>query len=340
MKAALLKENFEKLSIERVSLPEIGDGDVLISVKACGVCHTDLHYIDHGVKTFKPRPLILGHEAAGIVESTGKNVTRLQVNDRVVIPAVLTCGECINCLNGRSNICLNMKMPGNHINGAYAEYISVPSKDILKLPENISFEEGALVADALSTAYHAVYNRTLPVKNSCVVVFGCGGIGTSIIQMAKTINATVIAVDIKDEKLEYAKYFGADYTINFNKCNIIDTIKSLDLPTIDTIYEAAGTKNTLETALKLASYGTKICTVGFMMDKVTINPARIMFMEQNIMGSLGCKPEDLNKVINLIQTNKINAKTMISNKYCLDEINNALDDLRLSKGIRPLIVFN
>jgi len=137
MKAAIFEAANKPLNIEQVEKPKINKGDVLVKIAACGVCHTDLHYTDHGVPTYKPPPMILGHEPSGYVAEIGENVKKFKEGDKVLIPAVLTCGFCDFCRTGRENICQNMVMLGNHIDGAYAEYIKVPSKDIFHLPDEI-----------------------------------------------------------------------------------------------------------------------------------------------------------------------------------------------------------
>jgi len=171
MKAAVFHGSDVGLKIEDIPIPKIGPHDILVKVAACGVCHTDLHYIEHGVPTFKKPPLVLGHEASGVVEAVGGEVKNLVEGQRVLIPAVLTCGRCMFCRMGRENICSNMTMLGNHIDGAYAEYVAVPAKDVLELPESIPLQEASIIADAISTPYHAVKNRA-KVRPGDTVVLG------------------------------------------------------------------------------------------------------------------------------------------------------------------------
>ena len=156
MKAAVFHGGDSGLRVEDIPIPKPEADEILVKVAACGVCHTDLHYIEHGVPTFKKPPIVLGHEASGIIEEVGAAVTHLKNGQRVLIPAVLTCGKCMACRWGRENICGDMRMLGNHLDGAYAEYIAVPAKDVLELPESIPLEEASIIADAVSTPYHAV----------------------------------------------------------------------------------------------------------------------------------------------------------------------------------------
>ena len=132
MKAAVLHPG-GRLELSEVPVPTPASGEILVRVAACGICHTDLHYLDHGVKTFKT-PVILGHEVSGTVASLGAGVTRFREGDRVLLPAVFTCGTCRPCRTGRENICEQMKMLGNHVDGAYAEFVLAPARDVFSLP--------------------------------------------------------------------------------------------------------------------------------------------------------------------------------------------------------------
>ncbi len=214
MRAAVFHESNAPLQIENVPIPELSAGEILVKVAACGLCHTDLHYIDHGVPTVKHPPLILGHEATGIVTLTAPGVTNVKEGDRVLLPAILTCGQCAACRVGRENICQHMRMFGNDVDGAYAEYVKAPAKDVFILPEEIPLVEGCIIADAVTTPYHAVKNCAEVRPGDHVVVYGCGGVGLNVVQFANLAGGIVIAVDVSDEKLEWARRFGASFTLN------------------------------------------------------------------------------------------------------------------------------
>ncbi len=214
MRAAIFHEARAPLQVGEWPDPAPTPDDILVRVAACGLCHTDLHYIDHGVPPAKPPPLILGHEATGVVAQVGERVTNVRVNDRVLLPAVLPCGSCFACRNGRENICLRMRMFGNDVDGAYAEYVTAPAKDVFILPDEIPLVEGCIIADAVTTPYHAVKNRAEVRPGDHVVVYGCGGVGLNVVQFANLAGGIVIAVDVADEKLEHAKRLGATAVIN------------------------------------------------------------------------------------------------------------------------------
>ncbi len=329
MKAAVFHGANQPLKIQDVKKPAIGDEDILVKIAACGICHTDLHYIDHGTPTFKEPPIILGHEPSGIVEEAGANVKKFKEGDRVLIPAVLTCGVCDFCRDGRENICNSMVMLGNHIDGAYAEYIKVPAKDVCHLPDEIPLEEGSIIADAISTPFHAVKNRAQVKPGDTVVVFGCGGIGINVIQVAAAVGGLVIAVDIADKKLEMAKKFGAVATVNPTKVEKLGKeIKKMTGGGADIAIEAIGRPDTIEAAFGTLRKGGRLVVVGFSGKNITVSAAKIMFFEMEIVGSLGCRPLDYPKLIEMVRYGKIKVAEMVTNRFALDNINDAFDLLR------------
>jgi len=336
MKAAILRKPNTPLSIEEVPMPIISHGEILVKVAACGVCHTDLHYIDHGVLTFMAPPIILGHEASGIVEIGGHTVKNGQ---RVLIPSVFACGKCKFCLDGRENICKTMIMPGNHINGAFAQYIKVPEKDVLILPKEIPLEEACIISDAISTPYHAVINRAKVKPSENVFVLGCGGVGINVVQIAALLGATIIACDTNDAKLEKALELGAKYAVNPHKTDVRDFLKQNKLK-IDVAFEVIGNPKTIEEAYKLLGIGGRLCVIGYTNHNININPAKIMFQEQEIFGSLGCSAKDYPKIFELVISGKIKLDTLISNRYELENINHAFDEMRKSIVFRNIILPN
>lgn len=329
MKAAIFHASNQPLKIEDWQTPAIKANEVLVKVAACGVCHTDLHYIDHGVPTFKKPPLILGHEPSGIVAQVGSEVKNLKEGDRVLLPAVLTCGTCEFCRTGRENICQTMIMFGNNVDGAYAEYVVVPAKDVFHLPKEISLQEGCIIADAISTPYHAVKNRGEVKGGDTVVVFGCGGVGINVVQVAAAFGGVVIAVDISDKKLEWAKTFGASYTVNPMKVeNIAKEIKRLTNGGADVAFEVIGKPQTIETAFGTLRKGGRLVVVGYSAEDIKLSAAKIMYFEMEIRGSLGCRPVDYPRLIELCRIGKIKVKELVTQKFPLERINDAFELLR------------
>ncbi|NQS99090.1 MAG: zinc-binding dehydrogenase [candidate division Zixibacteria bacterium] len=329
MKAALFHGSGKPLEVTEVPTPEPKAGEILVKVAACGVCHTDLHYLDHNVPTFKQPPMILGHEPSGIAAGIGAGVKDFKEGDRVLLPAVLTCGYCYNCRIGKENICDNMVMFGNHVDGAYAEYVIAPAKDTLHLPEEVPLEEGSIIADAISTPYHAVVNRGEVKAGDNVVVFGCGGVGINAVQIAAAVGASVIAVDIVPEKLELAKKFGAQEVINAKETERIDkVVKKMTGGGADVTFEVIGNPATIQAAFACIRKGGRTVVVGYTDKKVELPAAKIMFFEQEIVGSLGCRPVDYPKIIEMVRTGKIKIKELVTGKFPLEKINDAFDLLR------------
>lgn len=338
MKAAIFKGR-PKLEIEMIKIPEIGPDDILVKIIACGVCHTDEGYLE-GVPTFKQPPIILGHEPSGFVVEIGENVTNFKENDRVLIPPVLTCGTCFACRNGRETLCQRQKMLGNHIDGAFAEYISVPAKDVVKLPAGLPIVESAIIADAVATPFHAVFNRGKVKPGDVAVVIGCGGVGINVVQMLNVVGATIVAIDLQEEKLELAKKLGAHIVLN---PQINDPKKSLksSVPRIDIVFEVVGNPVTQQMGFDLLSPGGKLVLVGYSPKKwATFNSGRVMFRELEVIGSLGCPPRDFDRVLHLVKEGKVQIDPLVTARYRLEEINEAFNELREGKGIRTVVTIN
>ncbi|MCP4246266.1 MAG: alcohol dehydrogenase catalytic domain-containing protein [bacterium] len=339
MKAAVFHGGEVGLKFEDVPVPKIGAGEVLIKVAACGVCHTDLHYIEHGVPTFKKPPVILGHEASGTVAKLGEGVTHLEEGQPVLIPAVLTCGKCMFCRTGRENICSDMKMLGNHLDGAYAEHLAVPAKDVLPLPASIPLAEASIIADALSTPYHAVKNRARVQPGDTVVVFGCGGVGINAVQLAAAAGGYVIAVDVNDRKLAWATEFGAAKTINATKVDRVSKeIKKLTGGGADIAMEVIGNPKTIEEAFESVRIGGRLCVVGYTHEKISVVAGKIMFKELEVVGSLGCRPADYVPLIRMVEQGRVNVKKLVTHRFKLDELEKAFEVMKEGVSLRSIVM--
>jgi 6-hydroxycyclohex-1-ene-1-carbonyl-CoA dehydrogenase len=329
MKAAVFYGPNQPLKLEEVETPAPKPGEILVKVAACGVCHTDLHYLDHGVPTYKKPPMILGHECSGTVAELGEGVDTFKKGDKVLLPAVLTCGVCDFCRTGRENICEKMIMFGNHVDGAYAEYVIAPAKDVFRLPDEIPLQEGSIIADAISTPFHAVKNRGEVRPGDTVVVFGCGGIGVNVVQVAAAAGGTVIAVDISEAKLEWAEKLGATYTLNPSKVEKLGKeVRKLTGGGADIAFEAIGKPETIQAAFGTLRKGGRLVVVGFSAEDIKLSAARIMFFEMEVVGSLGCRPVDYPRLIEMVKVGKIKVADLVTHKLPLADINEALDMLR------------
>lgn len=339
MKAAVFHGSDVGLRIEDIPIPRIASDQILVKVAACGVCHTDLHYLEHGVPTFKKPPIVLGHEASGIVEEIGPGVTHVKKGQRVLIPAVLTCGRCEACRTGRENICSDMKMLGNHFDGAYAEYVAVPAKDVLDLPESIPLQEACIIADAISTPFHAVKNRARVQPGDRVVIFGCGGVGLNAVQLAAAAGGQVIAVDINERKLEWAGEFGASKTINASKVERVSKeVKKLTGGGADIAIEVIGNPRTIEEAFESVRVGGRLCVVGYTHEAISIAAGKIMFKEIEIVGSLGCRPVDYVPLIRMVEQGKVDVTRVVTHRFALDELPKAFEVMKEGMSLRSIVI--
>ncbi len=338
MKAAVFHGGGRPLEVTDVPTPKPGPGEALIKVAGCGLCHTDLHYLDHGVKTFKTPPLILGHEAAGTVAELGAGVTSRKAGDRVLIPAVLSCGRCRYCRQGRENLCDQMAMLGNNIDGAYAEYVTVPAAELVPVPEAIPLEQASVIADAVSTPYHAVTRRGKVRAGDQVAVVGCGGVGLNVVQCATVAGARVIAVDVNDQRLETARRLGAVETVNPKAVQRVDKrVRELTGGGADVAFEAIGSPGTIQLAYGLLKRGGRLCVIGYSAEEVALSAARLMYFELEIVGSLGCGAGEYPEILGLVEAGRLRLDAIVSGTIPLERINEGLDRLRRGEGIRWVI---
>jgi 6-hydroxycyclohex-1-ene-1-carbonyl-CoA dehydrogenase len=302
-----------KIELAEIPVPDLKEGEVLVKVAGCGICHTDLGYFYDGVPTVCKPPLTLGHEISGTVVAGDK----AWLGKEVLIPAVMPCRQCHLCKTRRGNRCLSQKMPGNSIGiyGGFASHIPVPSIDLceIKNRKDIPLEHLAVVADAVTTPFQAAKRAALEVGDN-VIVIGVGGVGQYMVQTAKALGAgTVIAIDIVQERLDKMLNYGADFVINSRgkgPKDVADEIKKIreqrGLPVYGwKIFEVTGSKPGQETALNLLSFTGKLIIVGFGMAKVEYSMSRLMAFDAEIIGTWGCLPEYYPQVLEMVLSGKI-----------------------------------
>ncbi|HJR80996.1 MAG TPA: zinc-binding dehydrogenase, partial [Anaerolineales bacterium] len=225
MKSVRMIAPGRSLELQHIPIPSIGEEDILVRVRAAGICHSDAHY-RAGRSRMGMLPITLGHEVAGEVELVGPQVTNIKAGERVCLHYNISCGTCDQCQAGHEQFCDTVRMLGHHVDGGYAEYVAVPARNAIQLPAEISFEEGATLMCASATALHALHKAKLRAGET-VAVFGIGGLGLSAIQLAKVLGAIkVFAVDIKMDKLELASEYGA-IPVNATRVDSVDEIRKL-----------------------------------------------------------------------------------------------------------------
>ncbi len=341
MLAAVFRGARDGIRLEDVARPSPDAGQAIVKVAACGICHTDLHYLDHGVPTGKPPPVILGHEVTGTVAALGAGKAGLKEGDRVLVPSTWACRRCRSCRDGRETICENLVMPGNHADGGFAEYLAVPASECVLLPDRIPLEEASVVADALSTAFHAVRDRARVRPGDAVAVFGCGGVGLSVVQCAAAAGADVIAVDVRPEALEWARGLGARRVVNARETPAAEKeVRRLTGGGADIAFEVIGSAKTIAQAFGTLRRGGRFCSVGYCPEEVAIPFSRVMFFEQEIVGSLGCPREAYAPLLGMIAEGRLQVKPLVTGRFPLRRITEGFDALRAGKGLRSIVVMD
>lgn len=335
MKAARFYQAGQPLKIEDIPTPKPGPGEVLLAVKAAGLCGTDLHIALEGTIPTAFQPITLGHEAAGIVAESNAARSAWKPGDRAVAFPNIACGECYACASGREALCLKSRILGVQTDGAFAEYLVIPARMLVRLPEAIPFEIGAILTDAVSTAYHAVVCRGNVQRGEAVVVIGCGGVGHHGILWAKQRGAgKVIAVDPSANALRRAQQVGADHALNPAEADVPKAVRALtDGVGADCAFEFVGRAETVTMALKCLKRGGHAVIVGVGQDRVTLPPLQAFVgSELSVVASLGFHRADLEKIVALVAAGEVDLRASVSEVVPLSEINVALQRLAERKG--------
>lgn len=314
-----------KLEKKQIDVPELKPGEVLVEVAGCGICHTDLGYFYQGVPTVNKPPLTLGHEISGRVVAAADDVKAWDGKE-VIIPAVMPCRKCYLCKTGRGNRCLDQKMPGNSmgIYGGFSSHIPVPAIDLCEVKNRgaIPLEKLAVVADAATTPFQAAKRADVQVGDN-VIVIGVGGVGQYMVQILKALgSATVVAIDINQERLDTMLKNGADFAINSmgkTPKEISEALKGYrkekGLPSTGwKIFEVSGTKPGQELGLSLLSFTGKMIVVGFGPHQVEYSISRLMAFDAELIGTWGCLPEYYPSVLSMITSGKINFEGFVQTR--------------------------
>ena len=331
----------QPLQMQEIPIPEIGARDVLVKVKAAGVCHSDAHY-RAGISPVRPVPLTLGHEVAGVVERAGADVTHLKPGDRVCLHYNLSCGDCYHCTTGNDQFCEKVLMIGHYTNGGYAEFIAVPARNAIPLPDEIPFEQGATLMCASATAFHALRKSRLK-GGETVAIFGAGGLGQSAIQLAKAFGAVeVFAVDLNEEKLSLAAQYDA-IPINAKETDPVVEIKRLtNGKGVDVAIEMIGLSKTMKQALQVAGVLGRVVVVGLSNQPLEIQTyTELLGNEVELIGSNDHHLQELPLLLDLARRKVLDTSQIVTRLIPLDAdaINNTLDALeRFGSGIRTVVV--
>lgn len=341
MKALLLTE-YRQLEMAELPTPECGDDEVLVAVQACGICGSDVHGFD-GSSGRRVPPLVMGHEASGVVAAAGRNVADFAAGDRVTFDSTVSCGECFFCRRGEANLCdrrnvLGVSTGEYRRHGAFAEYVAVPARILYRLPDTLSFEEAALI-EAVSVAVHAVDRTPIRLGDTAVVV-GSGMIGLLVIQALRRAGCgQVIAVDIDDHKLAKARELGASDGLNSKQVDVAAEVAARTAGRgADVAVEVVGATDPLATAIAAVRKGGAVTLVGNLAPKVELPLQAVVTRELTLSGTCGSAGE-YPACIDLIARGDIRVRPLISAQAPLHEGPSWFDRLyRHEPGLMKVIL--
>ncbi|MBD3185060.1 alcohol dehydrogenase catalytic domain-containing protein [Candidatus Poribacteria bacterium] len=326
MKAAFLHKPGD-IRIDETDIPVIEDDEALIKIRAVGVCGSDVHFYNKGrIGDFiVKRPLILGHECAGEVVEIGKNVKNLKPGDRVAIEAGVPCRKCYYCRTGRYNLCADVTFlatPPFH--GAFCEYIVHPEDYLFKLPDNMTFEEGAMI-EPLAVGVYAAERGDVNVKNT-VAIIGSGPIGLMILQSVRARGVTdVVITDLQVFRLELAKKLGASLTINVTEDDPVEKILDFTNGGADVVMDAVGLPETLQQTINIARMGATIVWVGMpTVDEIPIRAVEAICKDVDIRGIFRYA-NAYPTAIKMVSNDQVDVKSMITTTFTLDHVQEALE---------------
>lgn len=319
MKALRLTAAGAPLELSDVACPDPGEHDVRVRVAGCGVCHTDIGFWRDGVPTRRPLPLTLGHEVSGVVEAAGAAYRHL-VGREVIVPAVIPCGECALCRAGRGNACTKQVMPGNDLDGGFAEALVVPGRGLCVVDGRGGYDlaELSVIADAVTTPYQAVVRSGLAAGGLAIVI-GAGGVGGYAVQIAAALGARVIAVDVDAAKLATIAENGASLALDAKatdfkslKKAVAAAAKDWGCPPIGwTIFECSGTTAGQETAFGLLGTAGTLMVVGFTLGKLELRLSNLMAFDATVQGTWGCRTELYPDALALVTSGRVTLKPFI-----------------------------
>jgi len=359
MKAAVCREHGKPLVIEMLELDAPQTGEVKIKIAACAICHSDIIYMDGGWGG--ELPAVYGHEAAGVVEEIGPGVTSVKPGDHVVVTLIRSCGHCYHCAQGDQHICetqfpldANSPLHGDNDEmivhglrtGAFAEYVVVDTSQVVAIPDSIPLDSASLLACGVITGLGAVVNTARVESGSSVVVVGTGGVGLNSVQGASLAGArTIIAIDLSPGKLATAMEFGATHTINPNEEDAFSAISKLTQERgADYVFVAVGSTSAIEQSVDFARKGGTICIVG-MPPSGAMAAFEGVDIANNAKKLIGSKmgstrlQVDMPRLVELYQQGRLKLDELISNRYPLEQINEAVASVRQGEALRNVIIF-
>ncbi|NQV15051.1 zinc-dependent alcohol dehydrogenase family protein [bacterium] len=343
MRAAIYREFGKPLAIENVPDPTPSNGGVVIRVKATGLCRSDWH----GWRGHDPDitlPHVPGHELAGIVEATGKDVHNWTTGDRVTLPFVCGCGTCPQCISGNHQVCDRQFQPGFSHWGSFAEYVAMDYADVnlVSLPAEIDFVTAASLGCRFITSYRAIVAQGKVAKGQWVAVHGCGGVGLSAVMIASALGAKVIAIDIGDDKLEFARSIGASATVNaIRSDDVVEEIRDLTQGGVHVSLDALGSTETCFNSIANLRKRGRHVQVGLMLGDHS-NPIvpmdKIIANELEIVGSHGMQAHKYPEMLSMIQNGKLSPQKLIGKSITLEDARTELVNMDRFTGVGVTVI--
>jgi 2-desacetyl-2-hydroxyethyl bacteriochlorophyllide A dehydrogenase len=328
MKAAVLHEFGQPLTIEEVEGPSPGTGEVVLQTMACGIDGTDLKLCD-GFGYSPELPFVMGHEIAGIVSNVAHDVGGFQVGDRVVVYNFLFCGHCVFCLTHREQLCPNMRgvMGVLKRHGGYAEYVSVPAQQLVRIPDNVSWEDAAVSCDAALTAVHALERSRLRLGETAVII-GIGGVGSVLVQLARLAGVRVIAVDHDPRRAQWAEENGAHHFLDSSgdadiPLAVRDLTDGLGAPCV---IDVVGKEVTMQAGFNSLQRGGRMVVVGYTPDHYPVSGKQLAQNELELIGTRAGRRQDLINALSLMAAGQL--RSIVRYRYALEQANEALATLR------------
>ncbi len=338
MRAAIFEEFARPLSIQNVPDPIAGENGVVIQVKATGICRSDWHgWMGHDPDISLPH--VPGHELAGVVESVGKNVRRWQPGDRVTLPFVCACGTCPQCVSGNHQVCDHQFQPGFTHWGSFAEYVAINYADVnlVRLPDELDFVTAASLGCRFVTSDRAIVDQGKVSGGQWVAVHGCGGVGLSAIMIANGVGAQVVAIDIDDAKLDFARSMGASAVLNSRKVeNIVEAVREVTGGGAHVSVDALGSPETCFNSIMSLRKRGKHIQVGLMLGeqrRPAVPMDKVIANELEILGSHGIQAYKYGSIFEQIRSGKLNPARLIGKTISLDESLEELVNMDQFNGI-------
>ncbi len=330
-------------AVEDVPIPEPGPGQVLIKVAYCGICHSDLSLIDGifgGLGT--PDVITQGHEASGTIAALGEGVTGWSVGDRVIPAAGRPCGTCANCLRGPVGQCLNIQLMAFAYDGAWAEYTVAMAFGLTQVPDGVPMDQAAILADAVSTPFGAVVHTGQVRIGEAVGVWGVGGVGTHIVQLARLVGANpIIALDLEESVRDRALEIGADFAFDSRDPDLAAKIaEATKGRMLDVAFDAVGVKATFEQGLAMLANGGRVVVVGLSGEDANLGSTLgFGLSRKQALGHLGYQGTDIAILAELVASGRLDLSRSISGVVSLEDVGEGIRQLHERDGnpIRILV---